>query len=123
MIDSDVLIDVSRGNQAAINYIDLLSEPWTISQVTALELIFGARDKREVAALDEFISQYAVLPLNSEIGATAYRLLRTYAKSHGLGVFDSLIAATAVENAFTLVTRNRKHYSMIEGLLFEIPSY
>ena len=73
--------------------------------------------------LDEFLSQYAVLPLNADIGARAYRLLRTYAKSHGLGVFDSLIAATAVENAFTLVTRNRKHYSMIEGLLFEIPSY
>ena len=44
LIDSDVLIDVSQGNQAAINYIDLLPEPWPISQVTALELIFGARD-------------------------------------------------------------------------------
>jgi len=38
-------------------------------------------------------------------------------------VFDSLVAATAVEKALTLVTPNRKHYQMIEGLLLEVPDY
>jgi predicted nucleic acid-binding protein len=51
LIDSNVLIDVSRGNVAAIKYADTLPEPWSISQVTAMELIVGARDKhREYAA-------------------------------------------------------------------------
>jgi len=48
LIDSNVLIDVSRGNAAAIKYVDSLPEPWSISQVTAMELIVGARDKREL---------------------------------------------------------------------------
>jgi hypothetical protein len=37
-IDSDVLIDISRDRQESIDYIDTLSDPWTISQVTAPEL-------------------------------------------------------------------------------------
>jgi predicted nucleic acid-binding protein len=38
-------------------------------------------------------------------------------------VFDSLVAATAIENALTLITLNRRHYQMIEGLLLEVPDY
>ena len=123
LIDSNVLIDVSRGNAAAIKYVDGLPEPWALSQVTAMELIVGARNKRELATIDSFLAQYPVVPLSDSIGTRAYQLLKTYAKSHGLHVFDSLVAATAIEKAHTLVTLNRKHYQMIEGLLLEVPDY
>ena len=123
LIDSNVLIDVSRGNAAAIKYVDSLPEPWALSQVTAMELIVGARDKRDLATIDGFLSLYPVVPLSDSIGMGAYRLLKTYAKSHGLHVFDSLVAATAIEKALTLITRNRKHYQMIGGLLLEVPEY
>jgi len=66
---------------------------------------------------------YPVVPLSESIGAIAYRLLKTYAKSHGLHVFDALVAATAIERAHTLITLNRKHYQMIEGLLLQVPDY
>jgi hypothetical protein len=33
-IDSNVLIDVSRGNTAAIKYVDGLADSWALSQVT-----------------------------------------------------------------------------------------
>jgi predicted nucleic acid-binding protein len=36
LIDSDVLIDVSRGKPAARDYVDTLPEGWAISQVSAL---------------------------------------------------------------------------------------
>jgi len=123
LIDTNVLIDVSRGNAAAIKYVDSLPEPWVLSQVTAMELIVGARDKRELATIDGFLSLYPVVPLSDSIGAGAYRLLKEYAKSYGLHVFDSLVAATAIEKALKLVTLNRKHYQMIEGLLLEVPKY
>jgi predicted nucleic acid-binding protein len=123
LIDSNVLIDVSRGNGAAIKYVDSLPASWALSQVTAMELIVGARDRRDLATIDEFLSLYPVIPLSDSIGTGAYRLLKTYTKSHGLHVFDSLVAATAMEKAFTLVTLNRKHYQMIEGLQLEVPDY
>jgi predicted nucleic acid-binding protein len=123
LIDSNVLIDVSRGNAAAIKYVDALPEPWSISHVTAMELIVGARDKRELTTIDSFLALYPVVPLSESIGARAYHLLKTYAKSHGLHLFDSLVAATAIQEALTLVTLNRKHYQMIEGLLLEVLDY
>jgi predicted nucleic acid-binding protein len=123
LIDSNVLIDVSRGNATAIKYVDALTEPWVLSQVTALELIVGARDKRDVAVIDDFLSLYSMVPLSDRIGKRAYGLLKVYAKSHGLHVFDSLIAATAIENGFTLLTLNRKHYQMIDGLRIQVPDY
>jgi predicted nucleic acid-binding protein len=123
LVDSNVLIDISRGNVAAIKYVDALTEPWVISQVTALELIVGARDKRDLAVIDGFLSLYSVVPLNDEIGRRAYELLKAYAKSRGLHVFDSLIAATAIASDLTLLTLNRKHYQMIDGLRTHVPAY
>jgi len=123
LIDSNILIDISRGNAAAIRYVDALTEPWVLSQVTAMELIVGARDKRDLAVIDHFLSLYSVVALSRGIGERAYELLKTYAKSHGLHVFDSLIAATAIENDFILVTLNRKHYQMIDGLKIQVPAY
>jgi len=56
-------------------------------------------------------------------GTRASDLLKRYAKSHGLHVFDSLVAATAIEEGLTLVTRNRRHFAMIEGLSLLAPQY
>ena len=123
LIDSDVLIDVSRGRGAAREYIDALPEGWGISQVSALELIVGARDNGDVRAIDAFLSAYVIVPLRSSTGARAYELLKQYAKSHGLHVFDSLVAATAIEEGLTLVTKNRRHFGMIEGLSLAVPQY
>jgi predicted nucleic acid-binding protein len=36
---------------------------------------------------------------------------------------DALIAATAIENGFTLVSKNRKHFQMISDLKLEVPGY
>jgi predicted nucleic acid-binding protein len=123
LLDSDVLIDISRNALAAIVYVDALPAPWMISQVSAMELLVGARGKREVAHLDAFVSAYPTVPLSDSVGRRAYRLLMQYAKSHGLHVFDSLVAATALEHGLTLVTRNQRQFAMIDGLILQVPKY
>lgn len=50
-------------------------------------------------------------------------MILRYAKSHGLHVFDSLIAATAVEHGLTLVTRNQRHFTMISEPVVQAPAY
>lgn len=47
----------------------------------------------------------------------------TFARSHGLHALDALIAATAIENGFALVSKNQKHFQMISGLSLEVPDY
>jgi predicted nucleic acid-binding protein len=110
LVDSDVLIDVSRANLAARDYLNSLPEGWAISRVSAMELIVGARDSRDLANIDAFLSAFTILPLHAAIGDLAYQLLKRYAKSHGLHVFDSLIAATAIKGNLSLITRNRRHF-------------
>jgi predicted nucleic acid-binding protein len=122
LIDTDVMIDVSRENADAANYLDSLSDP-AISIVTAQELIVGARDKRDLYAIDSLVSTYSVIHLDAAIGQLAYELLKRYAKSDGLRTFDSLIAATAIKQDCALGSRNRKHFAMIEGLRLEAPQY
>jgi predicted nucleic acid-binding protein len=114
---------VSQGNAAAANFIDALDDI-TISIITAHELIVGARNQRDARGIDSLIKMY---PVHGELGVQitglAYELLKRHAKSDGLRTFDALIAATAVEAGFTLVSKNRKHFQMIAGLAFEVPGY
>jgi predicted nucleic acid-binding protein len=121
-IDTDVMIDVSRENASAAGCLDSLSDP-AISIVTAQELIVGARDKRDLVGIDSLVSAYPVIHIDASIGQLAYDLLKRYAKSDGLRTFDSLIAATAIVRGFELVSRNRKHFAMIDGLRLESPQY
>jgi predicted nucleic acid-binding protein len=121
LIDTDVMIDVSRGNAGAASYLDSLSE--AISIITAHELIVGARDKRDLAGIDSLISMYSGKHIDAAIGLLAYDLLKKYAKSDGLRTFDSLIAATALERGLRLASRNRKHFAMIDGLQVDVPRF
>ena len=122
LIDTDVMIDLSRENAVAAGYFDALSDP-AISIITAQELIAGARDERDLSAIDSLVSTYRVIHIDAAIGQLAYELLKRYAKSDGLRTFDSLIAATAIKQNCTLVSRNRKHFAMIENLRLEAPQY
>jgi predicted nucleic acid-binding protein len=123
LLDADVLVDLSRNNRAAVAYVDHLSNDWALSAITALEFISGAKNQREVELSDRLVEIYELLPVNDAIGGRAYDLLKIYAKSNGLRTFDSLIAATAIEERRTLVTKNRKHFEMIDGLAIDIPQY
>ena len=123
LIDTDVMIDVSRRNAAAADFVDSLDDV-TISIITAHELIVGARNQRDADNIDRLIKTY---PVHGELGVQitglAYELLKRYAKSDGLRTFDALIAATAIEAGLTLVSKNRKHFQMISGLNLEVPDY
>jgi predicted nucleic acid-binding protein len=123
LIDTDVIVDVSRRVAAAAAYVDSLDDI-TISIITAHELIVGARNQRDADAIDSLVKTYPVhADLGAQITGLAYELLKRYAKSDGLRTFDALIAATAIKEGLTLVSKNRKHFQMIRELDLEIPSY
>ena len=52
------------------------------------------------------------------IGISAYNLLTQYTLSQGLTIMDALIAATAIEQGLTLVSKNEKHFRQIQHLEF-----
>jgi predicted nucleic acid-binding protein len=122
LVDSGILIDASRGNAGAARYLNSLDE-WSVSIVTGMELVAGARDKQEVSNIEIALAAYRNIPLSEDIGHLGYNLMKSYAKSHGLKTPDALIAATAVHEGLKLSTTNRKHFEPITGLEIEVPIY
>jgi predicted nucleic acid-binding protein len=123
LVDTNIIVDVTRGSAAAADYLDSLGATWSISMITCLELLAEARTQRETADLDLVLSGYDTIPPNEDIARRAYYLIKTHARSHGLQPLDALIAATAIEEGLTLVSKNRKHFQMIGDLRLEVPNY
>ena len=123
LIDTDVLIDVSKGSTNAVNFLASLTGTISISRISATELIVGARDKRDQFAIENFIAHYTIRELHRSTGIRGYNLLIDYALSHGLTIMDALIAATAIEHDLTLVSKNEKHFRQIQSLKFLIARY
>lgn len=92
LVDTNILVDITRGSAAAADYLDGLASAWSISAITCLELLAGARTQRETTDLDLVLSGYRAIPPNEDIGRRAYYLMKSYARSHGLQALDSLIA-------------------------------
>src|ERR1700694_892883 len=106
LVDTNIMVDFTRGNAKAADYLDSLGVSCVLSSITALELIGGARSQREVNDLDVLISAYEQIPPSDHVTRRAYYLMKVYAKSAGLQTLDSLIAATALEEGLTLATKN-----------------
>lgn len=117
IFDTDVLIWTLRGNlkaAKAINDCGLRS----VSVVTYMELLQGARDGREVRDIKSFLKelQFALLPLTENIGHRASIYMEEYGLTISMSMADALIAATAMENNQPLITGNAKHYKAVKDL-------
>lgn len=115
LFDSDILTWAIRRHAAALTLLESCPER-AVSVVSCMELLAGARDKRELMAPRSFLSKFQRLPLNGEIGHRAERYVELYALKSAVSPLDALIAATAVENRLPLCTANVKHFRSITNL-------
>lgn len=117
LIDTDVLIDYLRERQQAVAYLESLAEPALISAVTVAELYAGVREGKERSALDIFIRAFEVIPLDTEVAIKGGLYRRDYGKSHGTGLADAMIAASAEARGAALVTLNGRHFPMLKDVV------
>jgi predicted nucleic acid-binding protein len=116
LVDTDVLVDFLRGNEHAVALVRQFPDRIMLSPIVIAELYAGVEGKAEMAILEDFISLFRIVPLTAEIAGIGGLYKRDFGKSHGVGLADALLAATAdVENA-ELKTLNVKHYPMFIGL-------
>ena len=119
LVDTDILIDVARGNDFALQFMNRAAQQGAlaISIVTEMELIVGCRNRRELKSMNTFLKRFSVIPLTPEISTLASNLLRTYRLSHGLLIADALIAATALVLKLRFASKNQKDFRFIDGLM------
>lgn len=122
LVDSDILIEVSRGRDVSIvsRWTRLSASDTVIlfSPITEAELWAGARPA-EHDRLEALFAALLCAAADARVGRRAGDYLRRYHKSHGVELGDAIIAATAVATGAALWTRNRKHYPMKDLAFFE----
>ena len=117
LFDTDVLIWALRGSDAAARAIDA-DDDRRISAVNYMELMQGARSKREQAAIREFLDElgFTVLPITEAISHRAVIFIEEHALKSGIQLADALVFATACEHNLTLCSANQKHFRGIQSL-------
>jgi hypothetical protein len=116
LVDTDVMVDFLRGQSQAVALVHAQAARIILSSIVAAELYAGARDDEEVNTLDSFIQLFRIVPVSSELAKAAGLYKKNYAKSHGVGLADGIVAATAEAENAELITLNTKHYPMMKGL-------
>lgn len=115
LVDTDILIDISNQDATAKSRLSSESEGavLAVSTVTIMELVVGCRNKSELLITNRFLDQFRCLKLTPSIGDRATELMKTYFLSHGLLIADALIAATAIENGVSLLSKNQRDFQFI----------
>lgn len=121
MFDTDVLIDHLLGKAGATETILKFKNTANFcSVITIGEILFGMRPSEKDKTL-KLIDSLTPLDVNKKIITDAYKI-KNSCKSYNPGLYDCIIAATAIEADLILVTKNSKHYPDKRLKLF-IPEY
>jgi predicted nucleic acid-binding protein len=116
LLDTDVLVDFFRGHSKAVSFVNRNSTRIILSSIVIAELYAGVKGDAEQVVLEDFISLFSIVSVNKEIAKVGGLYKRDYGKSHGVGLADAILAATAKVESAELKTLNRKHYPMLKGL-------
>lgn len=117
LLDTDVLIDVQRGHNAALTWFAGLTELPSIPGFVVMELIQDAKNNQQVRQALKLVSPLRVVWPTETDCQNALADFTCFHLSHGLGLLDALIGSCAVGLAAELCTFNVKHYSVIPGLV------
>ncbi len=118
-LDTCVLIDILRGNREIASIVAKDNE-FAINSIVFMEIIRGARDKRELIQLQKFLSLFEIIEIDQQTSSVARSLITRYSLGFGLEIADALIASTCIVHNLKLWTFNRKDFLFIENLqLFE----
>jgi predicted nucleic acid-binding protein len=116
LLDTDILVDFFRGHSKAVAFVTTHSERIILSSIVVAELYAGVKGNAEQAVLDNFVSLFRVVSVGTEIAKAGGIYKRDYAKSHGVGLADAILVATAEAENAELKTLNTKHYPMLRDL-------
>lgn len=109
--DTDVMVDILRGHQAALTWLTTISnEKIALPGIVMMELIQGCLTKSEQQRMQKILKDYFLLWPSKDACNQALKHFAANYPSHGIGILDAIIAEIAVEASFPLHTFNQKHY-------------
>src|SRR5262245_15528661 len=121
LLDSDVIIEILRGNRDLADAHERLAAAGVRSYCTAISWaeIFAGLRKGEEPQTERFFEARGEVLIDSTTGRQAGAYLARYGRSHGVELPDALIAAAAATAGLRLWTLNRPHFPVSDLPLFE----
>lgn len=123
LLDTNVIIALSKHRQAVVERLREYSPSDVfVSSLVMHELYFGAfegeRIARNLAEVDAY--SFSVLAFDRDDARRAGEIrARLDAQGQRIGPYDVLIAGQALARGLTLVTRNVREFTRVEGLKLE----
>ena len=125
LVDTDWVIHYLNGNRAIVSRLNTLSDQrCAVSVVSLAELYegvyFSSNPVGNAQTLGDFLRGVTILGIDEEtckIFGQHRGRLRALGKV--VGDFDLLIGATGLRYELTVLTNNRRHFSLIDGLVIE----
>ena len=115
LIDTNILIDFLRARKESVDFFNQRERQLLVSAITVAELYSGVRGEDEQQQIQKLLNILHIVPVSASIAKRGGLLKKKFAKSHGLGIADAVIAATALEENAGLITLNLKHFPMIKA--------
>jgi predicted nucleic acid-binding protein len=116
LVDTDIMVDFLRGYPKAVALVRMHSTRIILPSIVAAELYAGVKGDEELSTLDDLIALFRIIPASREIARAGGLYRRDYGRSHGVGLADAIVAATANVEEADLKTLNTKHYPMFKRL-------
>jgi len=120
LLDSNVIIGYLAG-QISFSGMDFVSEIVSnkpnISVISQIEVLRFNDTPENEAVLEEFINMSKIYPLSNNVAERTIKLC----KQIKIKLADAIIAATALSEGFTLVTRNIHDFDKIPDLILLNP--
>lgn len=106
LLDTNILVDYLAGKSEAKKELALYREP-SISLITWMEVLVGAKTEQEVSHLKNFLNSFQVIQITQPIAEKAVELRR----ERRIRLPDAVIWASAQVHNLLLVTRNTRDFS------------
>jgi len=110
-LDTCIVIDYINGK---IEITDNKKSSFYMNTIVENEVIVGAKNKRDLATTNKKISDFPMLDIDQDIMDLSTKLLNRYALSHGMSIYDAIIAATCMIYDLPLWTHNKKDFRFID---------
>lgn len=113
VFDTNILIDYLKGIPQARATIESYGNSPSISIVTWMEVMVGAKHNDQEQQTRYFLSGFEILPVNQTVAEHSVALRQQY----GMKLPDAIILASTHISARKLITRNSKDFKDLPGVI------
>ena len=123
LLDTTTFVDLTRDYRPAVEAFRKVLYGQSASIINKFELIVGSKSKKEMNTIGNRLEklEIAFFPITADICEIAEEIMRSFYHSHGVGIEDALIAATALVYDEELATHDTKHFDFIPNLKLLTP--